>query len=183
MPARVLHIDPSTKHIRLTLLKNLVAFHLSETLPVLGEVHEEARVLRADKALGLLLALPCKTGNLLGYVHISNVADQGTPENLGKAFPSGSRVAAKVIGYRMMDALASASMKKSDLEQSAEVTWANLTAGTVLEGTVHAVEDYGILVQLGKAVKGLVPLMHVSEAAAPKKLKPRFKAGQKIRVR
>jgi rRNA biogenesis protein RRP5 len=183
MPARILHVDPSTKHIRLSLLKNLVAFHLSETLPVLGEVYKDARVIRADKSMGLLLALPREAGNLLGYVHISNVADQDTAGNIGKSVPPGSKVSAKVIGYRMMDALATASMKESDLQQGADISWTTLKPGSILDGTVHSVEDYGILVQLGKAVRGLVPLMHVSEAATPKKLQPRFKAGQKIKVR
>lgn len=180
-PARILHIDPATKAVRLTLLKNLLAFHLPTALPALGDVHAGARVVRPDKSLGLLLALPTNPP-IPAYVHISNVADRAVPDALGKAYPSGTEVTAKVTGYRVMDALATASMRESDIAAS-DVTWASLTAGAVLEGSVHAVEEYGVLVQLGKSVRGLVPLAHVSEAAAPKKLTTRFKPGQTVRVR
>ena len=187
----------SAPQVRLTLLKHLLAYHLPQTLPTLGATYATARVLRADKALGLLLRLSgapdaaeaattaaAAAAQPLAYAHISNVADgDAVPSNLAAQFPPGREVRAKVTGFRVMDGLATVSLRESDLAATSAVTWSTLVAGDVLEGTVAAVEEAGVLVQLAPAVRGLVPLAHVSEAAAPKNLKSRFKAGQTLRVR
>jgi hypothetical protein len=183
LSARILYVDPSTKQVRLSLLKNLIAYHLPTTLPTLGAVYDAATILRADKALGLLLALPTELAPTYAYAHISNVADKGAiAANLGAKFPPGKTVRAKVTGFRMMDGLATVTLKASEISSS-DVSWDSLQAGHILEGSVHSVEEFGVIVQLAPAVRGLVPLMHVSEAAVPKKLQSRFKAGQPLRVR
>jgi rRNA biogenesis protein RRP5 len=182
--------------VRLTLLKHLLGYHLPQSLPVLGATYSAARVVRADKALGVLLRLPATPSDppsaapvaaaapALAYVHISNLADGNeVPAKVSDKFPPGKEVTAKVTGFRVMDGLAAATLRASDLAAASSVTWSSIEAGQVLTGTVHRVEEAGVLVQLAPAVRGLVPLAHVSEAAAPKKLKSRFKAGQALRVR
>lgn len=182
-PARILYVDPTSKKVHLSLLRHLVAYHLPQSLPTLGAVYDAAKVLRCDKGLGLLVALPVEPVACNGYAHISNVSDEpSATANLPSAFPIGKEVAAKVTGFRVMDGLATVSLKTSDIESS-DVTWDTLHPGGVVEGTVQQLADYGVLVQLGANVRGLVPMLHVSEAAAPKKLQSRLKVGQKLRCR
>ena len=182
VPARILYVDPTSKKVHLSLLKHLVAYHLPQTLPTLGAVYAGAAVVRADKALGLLLSLPTEPAASAAYAHISNVSDSSAPANLATQFAPGTTVTAKVTGFRLMDGLATVSLRTADIE-ARDVSWETLEAAAVLEGTVHAVEEFGVVVQLAPAVRGLVPLAHVSEATAPKKLKSRFKVGQQLRAR
>ena len=185
--------------VKLTLLKHLLAYSMPSALPTLGATYPSARVVRADRALGVLLRLGARASdaaassaeadapadaNCLAYAHISNLQDgDAVAANVSAAFPPGKEVAAKVTGFRVMDGLASATLRESDLAANASVTWSSLQAGQVLPGTVASVGDAGVLVQLGPAVRGLVPLAHLTEAAPPKKLKGRFKEGQAVRVR
>ena len=143
--------------VRLTLLKHLLGYHLPLRLPTLGGVYSNAKVMRPDRALGALLQLPPRpdgadasasadgaddsSGGSLAYVHISNLVDgDKIPADVAANFPAGTVVAAKMTGFRVMDGLASASLKKSDLAEAGPViTWDSLAAATVLDGVVAEV--------------------------------------------
>ena len=52
-----------------------------------------------------------------GFVHISNVSDGRDDAPLDKRYKAGQAVRARVIGFRLVDGLATLSMKKSVLDQ------------------------------------------------------------------
>jgi hypothetical protein len=73
-------------------------------------------VRRVDPALGLLLQLPMEPLPAAAFAHVSNLSD-GRLERPEKAFKPGQAVRARVIGFRLVDGLALASLKPSVLEQ------------------------------------------------------------------
>lgn len=182
--ARVIYVSPAGAVVRLSLLPHLLDFRQPSPLPTLGAAYTPCTVLRADRALGLLLRVPTEPIATLGYVHISHVQEgAAAPAHLAAAYPPGAPVHAKVVGFRPMDGLATLTMRASEVETSG-VTWVDLAPAAVLRGTVARVTAHGVLVQLGPGVRGLVPLMHVSDAAVPsKKALARFSEGQHVTVR
>lgn len=183
LKARILYISDADKLVRLSLLKNLVSYHLPSEVPTLGTVFDPVKVFRADPAVGVLCSLPSESSCMYGYIHISNLRDgTAVSSHISKEFPPGTEVRAKVIGFRPMDALITLTARPSSVESS-DVTWESLQAGVVLEGRVHAAQDSGLTVQLTPEIRGLVPLSHVSDSAAPKKVSSKFKPGQTVRVR
>lgn len=144
---------------------------------------DPVKVFRADPAVGVLCSLPTASSSMYGYVHISNLRDgKAVPSHISKEFPPGTELRAKVIGVRPMDALVTLTARPSAVESS-DVTWDTLQAGMVLEGRVHSAQETGLTVQLTPEIRGLVPLAHVSDSAAPKKVSSKFKPGQTVRVR
>jgi ribosomal protein S1 len=182
--ARVLALSPSDKLVRLSMLRNLVDFHLPRDLPLLGAVFSAA-VVRADATLGVLVRVPSAPVATHGYVHISNLeakAGGRVPSNVGREFPPGTELRVKVTGARVMDALVSLTARRAAVDAE-EVTWETLEAGAVLSGRVHAVEEYGVMVQVTPAIRGLIPVAHATDAATAKSVHKRYSPGQTVRFR
>ncbi|MEW5309980.1 MAG: hypothetical protein WDW38_001818 [Sanguina aurantia] len=180
LKARILYVDPANKKVGLSLLPHLLSRSLPSPIPQLGAVYEGAVVRRVDTGLGLLLEFPLGLSPCGGYVHVSNVADERTdkPE---ASFKAGQRVAAKVIGFRLVDGLAALSMKQSVVSQKV-TSFKDLAVGMSVDGVISSVETYGLLVSLSGSVRGVVPTAHMSDlgmASAKKK----FKVGMPVSAR
>lgn len=141
---------------------------------------------RPDNNLGVLVKVPTEPIASLGFIHISNLEPkQGSKTvsaQVGKEFPAGSVVRAKVVGYRLMDALMTLTAR-ADAVEAAEVTWATLQAGMQLWGRVHTVKENGITVQVTPAIRGLVPLKHATDSGNVTNLPKRFAPGKMVKFR
>lgn len=104
LKARIIHISTSSKMVRLTLLKNLLEYHLPTVLPTLGSVYEDVTVIRPDNTLGALVKVPISPSPQLGYIHISNLEPKAGAKTVaatvGKEYPTGTVIRAKVNGFR-----------------------------------------------------------------------------------
>lgn len=104
LKARILHLSTSSKLVRLTLLKNLLEYHLPTALPTLGAVYEDVTVIRPDHTLGALVRVPVGPSPQLGFIHISNLEPKAGAKtvaaNVAKEYPAGTVVRAKVNGFR-----------------------------------------------------------------------------------
>lgn len=104
LKARIIHISTSSKMVRLTLLKNLLEYHLPTVLPTLGAVYDDVTVIRPDYNLGALVKVPLNPSPQLGFIHISNFEPkQGAKTvnaSVGKEYPAGTALRAKVNGFR-----------------------------------------------------------------------------------
>eukprot|EP00963_Diacronema_lutheri_P007157 scaffold626_cov337-Pavlova_lutheri.AAC.42 len=179
--ARVLYVNPSTKKIGLTMKQGLVGGSTAGRIPQVGTVIENAQVSRLDENLGLLLQFSSEaSGESTGYVHISN-ASENHIEKIGKHFRAGQQVCARVIGQRLMDGMASLSLKKSVIEQQL-VSYADCYPGMHVKGEVVAAEEFGAIVQLADGIKALLPNFHTSEVVV-KSPRGKFKIGAKVRCR
>lgn len=246
--ARVLFVDPESKHVMLTLQRGLVARQLPANFPAMGQVFPDARVLRVDSGLGLLCALPSGEGQLAyppGFCHISNAAE-GRVAALDKAFKPDQRVAARVTGFRPLDGLAVltlnpavvnqtvfsiaggrprgvrgggpvpgssacgpgpgvharsagsgprptaavplppavsvgsvAPLLRSPLPSPNPPRAPDLHVGMPAKGTVAAVEDFGLIVNLTRSLTALVPCTHATEVGSRKAAR-KFKLGQAV---
>ncbi|KAL3684900.1 hypothetical protein R1sor_002922 [Riccia sorocarpa] len=180
LKARILYVDPVTKSVGLTVNSSLVHNSVPSWAVQIGDAFTDAVVRRVDQTLGLLIELPSKPSPSAAYVHISNVSD-GHIDKLEKKFTEGRRVKARVIGYRIMDGLAIASLKTSVLQQMI-VSLADVRPGMPVNATVVAVEPFGAIAQIGEALKGLCPLQHMSEfqRSTPS---PKFQVGVNLKFR
>lgn len=179
--ARVLYVNPSTKKIGLTMKPSLVQGTTTGRIPQIGTTIESAQVSRLDENLGMLLQFSTeRSGEATGYVHISN-ASESHIEKIGKHFRVGQQVRARVIGQRLMDGMASLSLKKSVIEQQL-VSYADCYPGMHVKGEVVAAEDFGAIVQLADGIKALLPTFHTSEVVATSP-RGKFKVGAKVRCR
>ena len=66
-----------------------------------------------------------------GFVHISNVSDGRDDAPLDKRYKAGQAVRARVIGFRLVDGLATLSMKKSVLDQQVCVCGGGMVHGRI----------------------------------------------------
>ncbi|GFR41334.1 hypothetical protein Agub_g2019, partial [Astrephomene gubernaculifera] len=172
--ARILYVDPASKRVGLTLLPHLMALSLPSPVPMLGSVFPEAEVLRLDAANGpgLLLQLPgLPEGPLAAYCHVSNALDEKVARadasaEMGKKFKPGTKLPARVIGYRLMDGMAAVTVRKTQVE-AAVLSYADLAPGMIIPATVAAVPDRDgdgpLLLTVAEGVRGLVPPLHAAE--------------------
>jgi len=114
--ARIIYVDHAAKRAGLSLLPHLINYRMPSAVPMLGQVFESAVVRSIDPALGLLLELPSEPVPAPAFAHVSNLADArvARPE---KVFKLGQAVAARVIGFRLVDGLALVSLKPSVISQ------------------------------------------------------------------
>ncbi|GBG61584.1 hypothetical protein CBR_g22381 [Chara braunii] len=178
--ARILYIDPTSKHIGLSLNKQLVAGSVPTLHVSVGQVFRKAVVQRVERDVGLLLELVSKPKRAVGFVHVSNVSDDRI-DNLQVKYQVGSVVAARAIGVRWMDGIVNASMKKSVVEKNL-MMYSEVRPGMVIQGTVVAVEYFGVLLELSQHVRAICPSEHLSEVRLSRP-SAKFKVGMKMTCR
>jgi ribosomal protein S1 len=182
--ARLIAVDPATKIMRLSLLPHI----LSLTAPELGntrigDIVENARVIRLDQGVGALLAFPVTEDNQVNkkendlyqaaskiscaYVHISKAFDNKsrTPEALFAKKFSMNNVIPKLrilSKNNWMDNIASCATAE-DIVSAAVLTHRDLQPGRIYKAlpVLANLDNGGVLVQLGNDVKGLIPEMHL----------------------
>ncbi len=90
-----------------------------------SQVFDSAPVLRVDEGRGLLLSLPLGGelgGSCPAFCHASNVADE-RPERLSAVYKAGSsKLKCRVIGFRLLDGLATVSATTTALKQQVGLT-------------------------------------------------------------
>ena len=185
--ARLIAIDTTTKVLRLSLLPHLLSLKVSDTsLPSVGSIVENARVVRLDPGVGAMLALPVleniekKKGlfkNKLyseaskikcAYVHISNAFDKGkdtrtSDSEFNKKFSLNTIVPKLRIlsTSNWMDNVASCATAPS-IVSSPVLNHSDIEPGTIYRSVpVTANYNGGVLVQLGSGVKGFIPVVHL----------------------
>ncbi|KZV37907.1 hypothetical protein F511_12189 [Dorcoceras hygrometricum] len=168
--ARILFIDPSTRAVGLTLNPYLVSNKAPPSLVKVGDIFDQAKVIRVDKGSGLLLETPTIPVPTPIYVNVTDVADKGV-QKLEKCFKEGSLVRVRVLGFRRLEGLATGILKTSAFEGSV-FTHSDVKPGMVVKAKVITVNRSGAIVQLASGVKALCPLRHMSELEI---LKPRKK--------
>eukprot|EP00890_Picochlorum_soloecismus_P005949 jgi/Picsp_1/6355/NSC_03704-R1_protein rrp5 homolog len=180
--ARIIYIEPTTKRIGLSVLPHLLDMKLPK-LPPKGTMFEGAIVKRVDPGLGVLFNLPDDKEQehfIPGYAHISNLADTKV-EDIGSKFKCGQLLKCRVIGLRPIDGLASVSLKPSVVESSI-LDLSDISIGLKVNGIVEKIDEKAIFLRLAPHLKGMVPTLHMSDAASVNAYK-KFKVGQKVKGR
>ncbi|KAK1282151.1 hypothetical protein QJS10_CPB22g01233 [Acorus calamus] len=178
--ARILFIDPSTRAVGLTLNPHLLNYKAPPSNVNTGDIYDNSRIVRVDKRFGLLLELPSIPSPMPSYVSIFDVSD-GEVQKLEKKFKVDNLVRVRVLGLRLLEGLAMATLKASALEGSV-FTHSDVKPGMLVKGKVIAVESFGAIVQFSSGVKALCPLPHMSELDIVKPPK-KFKIGAELLFR
>ncbi|XP_050380953.1 rRNA biogenesis protein RRP5 [Argentina anserina] len=174
--ARILFVDPSSRAVGLTLNPHLVRNKAPPAHVKIGDICDDAKVVRVDRGLGLLLEIPSTQISTPAYVSISDVAEE--VRKLEKKFKEGTHVRVRILGFRYLEGLATGILKASAFEGSV-FTHSDVKPGMVVRGKIIAVDSFGAIVQFPGGVKALCPLTHMSEfeIAKPKK---KFKIGAEL---
>lgn len=175
--ARILFVDPSTRAVGLTLNPNLIHNKAPPALLNAGDIFDNAKVIRIDRGLGLLLEVPSLPVPTPAYVSVSDASDKEI-RKLEKSFKEGSHVRVRILGFRHLEGLATGVLKTSAFEGSV-FTHSDVKSGMVVKGKVVVVDSFGAIVQLASGVKALCPIRHMSELDIAKPRK-KFQVGAEL---
>lgn len=157
----------------------------TDLLPI-SSVIEEARVLKVEQGVGLLVEVGIK--GVRGFVHVSKIADgkiETLTESTGK-YKIGSVHKARVIGYNSMDGLFIVSMEPRTIEQSflriEDVKVGHVVKGTVEKMMLGSNGVSGVIVSIAEGITGLVPEVHLADIHLEHPEK-KFKEGNVVTAR
>lgn len=176
---RILHINPKTKQIGISLVPDLVGF--SENMITnkykIGDIIEDCEVLKFESSHGLLMEMP---NEQFGVVHISRISDERT-EKVGKKHKNGTMHNCRVLGFSALESAYTLTMKKSDLEKSF-LRYDDLKGGMKVAGEVISLEDFGCLIKITNHIRGLCPKLHLADINLTQPEK-KFVEGKKLKFR
>jgi ribosomal protein S1/tetratricopeptide (TPR) repeat protein len=180
LKARILYVDPLTKAVGLTLNPHLIRNKVPPMGVKLGEIFDEAQVVRVDRGFGFLVELPSKPVPTPGYVNLTDASDDSL-QMLEKKFKEGSKVRARVLSLRFTEGIAVATLKASVLEQSV-FYYSDVKPGMVVQAKVTRMDPSGAVVKLSSGLTAFCPVQHMSEFSVAKPSK-KFKVGAKLQFR
>ncbi|XP_028788021.1 rRNA biogenesis protein RRP5-like, partial [Neltuma alba] len=175
--ARILFIDPLTRAVGLTLNPHLVQNRAPPCDVKIGDIYDDAKVVRVDKGLGLLLEVPSIPESTPVYVSISDI-DEEEIQRLQKKYKEGSRVRVRILGLRNLEGIATGILKASAFEGDV-FTHSDVKPGMVVKAKIISVDAFGAIVQIPGGLKALCPLRHMSEFEIAKPGK-KFKVGAEL---
>ncbi|KAI4310641.1 hypothetical protein MLD38_035604 [Melastoma candidum] len=178
--ARILFIDPTSRAIGLTLNSHLITNVSPPLLVKVGDIFENAKVVRVEKGSGLLLEIPSSPVFSPAFVSVSDIDDMEA-HKLVKKFKAGSHVRLRVVNHRLLEGLAVGVIKDIAFE-GAVFTHSEVKPGMMVRAKVVTVDNFGAIVQFPGGIKALCPLSHMSELEVPKVGK-KFQVGAELAFR
>eukprot|EP00069_Balaena_mysticetus_P007351 bmy_19104T0 len=178
--ACVLCVHPRTRAVRLSLR----AVFLQPGRPLtrlscqqLGAVLDDVPVQGFFGSAGATFRL---TDGALAYArlsHLSNSKKVFKPET----FKPGNTHKCRIIDYSQMDELALLSLRTSVIEAQF-LSYHDIKPGALVKGKVMTIKPYGMLVKVGKQIRGLVPPMHLADILM-KNPEKKYHAGDEVKCR
>lgn len=146
----------------------------------IGTKFDEARIVRVDPGLGLILALDSEAKEF-AQVHISRLSDEKITK-ITAPYRINSLHPCRIIDYDPFAAISIASMAQSCLDQQF-LSIDSIPLGTVVRGEVSVITPgLGILVNLSERIRALCPINHLTETQSQDALKS-YRLGQKFKFR
>ncbi|CAN0007892.1 unnamed protein product [Lampetra fluviatilis] len=155
----VLHVMPSSKLIGLSTLPALLQPGKPVSDPIgftIGDVFEDCAISSFLTGSGILLVLPNGSS---AFVHVKQISDKER-----QFLSEDSKHKCRIIGFSHVDQAAIASLRQSVIE-GPFMRYSDLELGQTVEGTVLAVDKFGLQVRLTDHVRGFVPLTHLADVA------------------
>lgn len=144
-----------------------------------------AKVVHVDPSSALYLEL----GNdIIGYAPVWMITDEKRDKAVTKAntktiYRKGSHHTCRVIQFNLLDGVAIVSLQPSVLEKP-YMKYSDLKVGEIVEGSVERFGDFGMIVTLTDAIRGLCPRLHLSDVRAiMKQPRKKYKEGSKVKCR
>ena len=180
--ARVVWVDANAKTLGVSLLPHIVQLQSPSWEHSVGEIIQGAIITKAQPRIGVLLSLP-----EMGFAHITKLVDgteHPSASDLKRDFPVGNKVQCRVLDMNPLDGTYSLSLQPSVLAASV-TSYDSLAPGMKVSGKVVKVDpSFGVLLELGQHIRGIVTLMHLSDSAGSETApESRFKVGQTCKGR
>ena len=180
------HVGADEKFIILSVLPSVLCSDkvrreiemISDASTDVGSRFEDAKIVRVDPGLGVVLALDSEN---FAQVHISRLSDEKITK-VSAPFRVNSVHPCRIIDYDPFAAISIASMAPSTLEQQF-LSIESIPIGSVVRGEVTAITPgLGILVNLSERIRALCPINQLTETQSQDALKS-YRLGQKFKFR
>lgn len=183
--ATVLGLENEDGELELSFLHagHIKAWEHLDTLRASGVI-VQAKILSANKG-----GLMARIGHVLGFLPVSQLATEHYPRVEGgdknKILEKLNQLVNKSLDVKVIDVAESEEKlivsEKAAWEEKQKSVLAKYTAGTVVEGAVSGVVDFGAFVEFGEGLEGLV---HISELAWQRIEDPHdiIKVGDKVKA-
>jgi ribosomal protein S1 len=182
------HVGADEKSLILSALPSVLSSNkvrreieaIPDETAAIGTKFDEARIVRIDPSLGVILALDSE-GTEFAQVHISRLSDEKITKIIAP-YRQNSLHACRIIDYDPFAAIAIASMTPSCLNQQF-LSIDSIPVGSVVRGEVTTITPgLGILVNLSERIRALCPINQLTETQSQEALKS-YRLGQKFKFR
>ena len=182
------HVGADEKSIILSALPSVLSSDkvrreieaIPDETAAIGTKFDEARIVRIDPSLGVILALDSE-GSEFAQVHISRLSDENITK-ITAPYRQNSLHPCRIIDYDPFAAIAIASMAPSCLNQQF-LSIESIPVGSVVRGEVTTITPgLGILVNLSERIRALCPINQLTETQSQDALKS-YRLGQKFKFR
>lgn len=157
-PARVVFVDPVTKHVRLSMRPALVEYRFLDFPPgvKVGKVLSDALVTHVNPYRGVTLQLA--QGTVQGFASILASKEEKIP----KVAVVGATIPCRVMDLQPMDGLAIVSLNPEVINQTI-FTVSDLKPGQFVDCVVTQVTPQGVTVRIAPKVYGFIPEIHLND--------------------
>ncbi|EIM20729.1 hypothetical protein E3Q22_03362 [Wallemia mellicola] len=146
-----------------------------------GRIIEGVQVITVESEKGLYVTIP--DSELLGFVHISQIADDHTPSlsSSSGATKVGSLHTARVVGLSYVDKIVQLSIKPSVLEKSF-MKVSDAEVGAIVDGIVKKIADDRMFISISGNVDAIVWPTHYSDVKL-KHPEKKYRSDMKVKAR
>lgn len=179
--ARVLHVEPSTRHVSLSLRSHLLppggavldVFN-SERM---GEVVQGCKVTDLHYHSGAVIKMPDGT---TAFVH-KNLMKEPNEEFNPNRLLAKSEHSLRIIDYSPMEQIHLVTLRRSTIEMTF-FRYQDIKVGQIVEGKVADLQEHGVFVRITGHIRGMIPRIHLADVVLknPEKM---FYEGLKVKCR
>ncbi|XP_067297092.1 protein RRP5 homolog [Pseudorasbora parva] len=179
--ARVLHVEPSTRHVSLSLRSHLLppgGAVLDEYFTQrVGEVVKGCKMTDLHYHSGALMKMPDGTR---AFVH-KNLMKEPSEEFNPNRLLSQDQHSLRIIDYSPMEQIHLATLRRSTIETKF-FRYQDIKVGQIIEGIVTDLQDHGVFVRVTDHIRGMIPRIHLADVVL-KNPEKRFYEGLKVKCR
>ncbi|XP_073698661.1 protein RRP5 homolog [Garra rufa] len=179
--ARVLHVEPSTRQVSLSLRKHLLppggAVLDAVSSERVGEVVQDCKMTALHHHSGALMKTPDQS---TVFVH-KNLMKEAKEEYNPNRLLSQPEHTLRVIDYSPMEQMHMGTLRRSTVAVEF-FRYQDIKVGQIIEGTVMDLQKHGVNVRITDHITGLIPKFHMADVVLkdPKKV---FFSGLKVKCR
>ncbi|KAK7165863.1 hypothetical protein R3I93_005826 [Phoxinus phoxinus] len=179
--ARVVHVEPSTRHVSLSLRSHLLppggAMLDVFCTERMGEVVQGCKMTDLHYHSGAMMKMPDGT---TAFVH-KNLMKEPKEEFNPNRLLSQSEHSLRIIDYSPMEQLHQVTLRRSTVAMTF-FRYQDIKVGQIVEGNVAGLLKDGVFVRLTDHIRGMIPRIHLADVVL-KTPEKRFYEGLKVKCR
>ncbi|XP_077102303.1 protein RRP5 homolog [Siphateles boraxobius] len=179
--ARVVHVEPSTRHVSLSLRSHLLPpggavldVFCSERI---GEVVQGCKMTDLHYHSGAVMKMPDGT---TAFVH-KNLMKEPKVEFNPNRLLSQSEHSLRIIDFSPMEQIHLVTLRRSTIEMTF-FRYQDIKVGQIVEGKVADLQEHGVFVRITDHIRGMIPRIHLADVILKNPVKM-FHEGLKVKCR